>query len=337
MKNAGMKFTIVEKFSGYFPKPFHSISTLKRNHYFVVDDISIMGDAPKELIQVYEFGNVKKSSRNKWILYIAKTGQKWYPIESIMEFMMFRLGQCFGLNMAHSRLLRVGGQVRFLSKYFLSQKDQQLVHGSEIFAGYIEDRELVEEIEEKKMARDLFSVQFAYKAIKSIFPNKAEIIFGDFIKMLLFDAWVGNNDRHFYNWGFVRHMRDEHEPYFSPIYDTARGLFWNESEEKISSLFNNKPQLKSFLVKYIDQSKPKIGFDGEKEINHFRLFEMITKDQIGINNETVRLLCSYDLLEKSCRILDEEFNVLISKERLYLIKKCLEERYQRLEQILKGV
>ncbi|MBC8883138.1 hypothetical protein H9X57_06230 [Flavobacterium piscinae] len=51
--------------------------------------------------------------------------------------------------------------------------------------------------------------------------------------MLLFDALTGNNDRHYYNWGVISHIKNEHKPYFSPVYDTARGLLWNDSDKKL--------------------------------------------------------------------------------------------------------
>lgn len=54
--------------------------------------------------------------------------------------------------------------------------------------------------------------------------------------MLVFDAIVGNNDRHFYNWGVIVDLKGMKPPRFSPVYDTARGLFWNQSEEWIEKL-----------------------------------------------------------------------------------------------------
>ena len=47
----------------------------------------------------------------------------------------------------------IGGQLRFLSKYFLSSQWEELVHGADIFAGFLGDRELVEQIEEHKNSK----------------------------------------------------------------------------------------------------------------------------------------------------------------------------------------
>ena len=53
--------------------------------------------------------------------------------------------------------------------------------------------------------------------------------------MLIFDALTGGFDRHMYNWGVVVSIANDIQPYLSPICDTARGLFWNYSEEQLKS------------------------------------------------------------------------------------------------------
>ena len=138
-----------------------------------------------------------------------------------------------GLKMAKSKLLYCSNQVRYLSQYFL-HKGLELVHGADIYAGYMNDRDFVLKIEEEGKARDFFTIEFTKESLRHLFPDHYEKIFNEFLKMVFFDAIVGNNDRHFYNWGVIRSIaQDEIEPCFSPVYDTARGLFWNFPEEKM--------------------------------------------------------------------------------------------------------
>jgi hypothetical protein len=85
-----------EKLAGYKQLRHGLIPTLKKGEYFVETGRSITGDAPKEFIRVYEFGSARKIKRNKWPLYIAKTGHKWYPNESITEHLLNRIGECLG-------------------------------------------------------------------------------------------------------------------------------------------------------------------------------------------------------------------------------------------------
>ncbi|MCY4560745.1 MAG: hypothetical protein OXC03_00190 [Flavobacteriaceae bacterium] len=70
----------------------------------------------------------------------------------------------------------------------------------------------------------------------NIYPNEYVNILNNLFHLIIFDALTGNNDRHYYNWGVITHLKDEHLPYFSPVYDSARGLWWNTSDEKIISL-----------------------------------------------------------------------------------------------------
>lgn len=220
-------------YSGYDPKPGRII-TAKKHQYYIVKNTAITGDAPKDIIRYYHYGISRKASYKKWPLYIAKLGHKRYPVESITEYLLSRIGECFGFNMAESELACFGGQIRFLSKYFIKNpRNQVLEHGADLYSGYLNDRGFIEEIERQHQSPIFFTVQFTLDTLKHLFPNNYKEIFIEFTNLILFDALIGNNDRHFYNWAIIRSITGDHEPVFSPVYDTARGLFWNDSEEKI--------------------------------------------------------------------------------------------------------
>jgi hypothetical protein len=60
----------------------HSILLLKEKDY-IVKDYRLDGDAPKQFIKAYfyvEDSTIRKSSSNSWPPYIAKTAEKWYPM-----------------------------------------------------------------------------------------------------------------------------------------------------------------------------------------------------------------------------------------------------------------
>ncbi len=332
MKKKYLKGVKIENYSCdniQYPKT----PTLKKHQYFIVSGYTITGDAPKEFIRAYEYGCTSKGDSKKWPLFIAKTGHKWYPVESITEYLLNKLGVAFGLDMAESKVVMAGNQIRFLSKYFLN-KGEELIHGADLFAGYLGDRSFVEEVEDKNLARDLFTLQFTKKAIKYAYPYHFERILKNFIKMLLFDALVGNNDRHFYNWGVIRHLERDFKPFFSPIYDTARGLFWNESESKIIDLYRNKNRLGLYINKYCENSKPKIGWDRENNINHFRLVSKIYNNEFGITKNEIKDLFLRSSFDKLIDIVRKDFVYLLSKERKEIILECLNFRYNRILEIL---
>ncbi len=328
-----IKYIKPENFSGFIPKHFYSqIRIIKKRDFVIIKDCSVGGDAPKEFIKVYKYGTARRTYIQKWVKYIAKTGHKWYPNESISEHLLNSVGKELGLFMSNSEIALISGQLRFLSEYFLDNKTQELVHGVDIFAGYIADRDLVEQIEQKQLARTFFTFQFAINAIKFAFPENFEELANSFVKLLVFDAIVGNNDRHFYNWGVVKSLQNKHEPYFAPIFDTARGLFWNESEEKIVMRLRERKNLSNYLNKYIKKSFPKIGWENANNLNHIDLIAKIKRDNITY----VQLINDLISLEKEAKVIkmiQSNFSTLLSVDRMFLVVECLKLRFQLLRNI----
>lgn len=126
----------IENYTDAHRLDVRNVPVIKRSNYFVDDTVSVDGDAPKKFIGIYNYqllDHKHKSNRKNWIRYIAKTGHKWYPTESITELLMNRLGVIFGLTMADSQIAMIGGQLRFLSRYFLHPAQEELVHGADIW------------------------------------------------------------------------------------------------------------------------------------------------------------------------------------------------------------
>lgn len=320
-----------------------SIPALKENHYRVLN-ADIAGDAPKDFIQVYEYDKGKKSILKNWDKHIAKVGHKWYPLESISEHLLNRIGEVLNLNMAFSQLRLIHGQLRFLSKFFL-KKDEIMVHGAQIYSTYLleTDDKLVQEIEDNNWARELLTFQVTDQAIQFMFPKQYETIMNHLVQLLVFDAITGNNDRHFYNWAVITDLKGEKTPRFSPIYDSARGLFWNRSEKVIEQKFYEGKGKKirinqRALEKYLQSSRPKIGWEGwkeKKEINHFQLIANINNHYPQHQN-TCKSLTNNVYLHSILKMLDEEFITFYTPKRLKLIKECLKRRFNLLQQLCKS-
>ncbi len=202
------------------------IPRLKRFSIKTVDFLSIAGDAPKDFITDSEYRPGHRTRQQRSESYIAKVGSKFYPNESIIEQLITRIGEVYGVKIAESKLRIVGPQVRFMSKYFLNRRIDQLTHGAEIYELCL-GKENYAEIAENKSERDFFTFQMTREAIKDAFPGHMEKIVKGYVEMLTFDALIGHNDRHPYNWGVISPIRKAKSPRFSPVYDTARALFWN--------------------------------------------------------------------------------------------------------------
>lgn len=242
---------------------------------------------------------------------------------------MTRAGECLGLRMAASRLMEGQGQIRFLSRYFLTP-DESLVHGAEIIAGYLEDDRFVAAVETQHLEKEIFTFQVLRVAIATRFSEHADQILLDFVRMIAFDALVGNQDRHLYNWGVVVHPRAAREPRFSPIYDTARGLFWNFAEGSLDRFGTD-----SALAKYVEEARPLIGWDGQDNVNHFRLVANIAQEEVRCA-EVLRAIPTQSALVAIERTIDQEFGRLLSAPRRTLLKRCLRMRFGRFAEVLEG-
>ena len=315
--------------------PQGKLEVIKQGNFISINE-SIGGDAPKDVIKLYQYKECRKDQTKSWIKYIAKIGHKWYPNESITEHFLTRIGESFGINIAYSKVVYAENYVRFLSKHF-HNNEQSLNHGANILSRYISESDTcwIDEMDRNKTLKDEINISDVINAITDVFKNDKDIILEDLVHMLLFDALTGNNDRHYYNWGVVTHIKNKHKPYFSPVYDSARGLFWNQSDKNVISLHTQLVLSNvNRINKYINDSAPKISIPNNDKCNHFELIEYLKNNNyISINHKNV--WTNKNNLDKTIDFLNTEFKHLFIKERRVLIESVLNIRFNRLVQILK--
>jgi len=323
----------IKDYTGDNPKP-GAIPFVKKHHYFIIKNTSIDGDAPKDFISRYEYGRGRKNNPDSWPRYIAKHGHKHYPTEAITEHLLNRIGEVLGLNMAKSCLARLGGQIRFLSEYFLSNRcTQVLEHGADLYAGYLNDKDFVSEVENQNRSPEFFTVQFTQQTLRHFFPDHFHQLMSSFYLLLLFDAITGNNDRHYYNWGIVRDIRNSN-PEFSPIYDSARGLYWNTSEKDLQDKYGSPHLRMPAIKKYAEHSYPKIGWDNIGKINHFDLIKHSMSQPDFPYKSAADILNNTDNTLAITNLINNEFAPLMSDFRRKLIEQTLLYRIECLKNVL---
>jgi len=316
----------IKRLTGDYAGTWHGVVPRLRRGRYIVDKRSAGGDAPKDFIFVYDYEGppVQRDLPKTWPAYVAKVGHQYYPAESATEQLMTRIGQLCGLRMAESRLMVCAGQLRFLSRYFLGH-DEILNHAAEILGRHLADKEFVDGVAKDRIEKEFFTFQVYRAALRSIFPAEFDGILRDFVRMIGFDALVGNQDRHFYNWGVITHTIAAESPRFAPIYDTARGLFWNTTDSGLVRLEEG-----AALKRYVARSTPQIGWDGNTgSLNHFDLIERIaTLDDRYC--DWLQELGSYAMasLDGCLGMVDAEFTCLLSEARRDLIKRCLRLRFE---------
>jgi hypothetical protein len=186
----------------------------------------------------------------------------------------------------------------------------------------------------KKTSRELFTFEFIKDAIRAVFPGSFEQLTLDLVKMLAFDALVGNNDRHFYNWGVIATKKKiSILPTFAPVYDSARGLLWNRSDDNIINLLRNHKNGSKKVLNYIQEACPRISIESNTEANHFELMDFIVRYNDEYRQIIKEFACTENE-EKVLKMLRKEFFPFFICERSELITLILKTRFKKVRGIL---
>jgi len=251
----------------------------------------------------------------------------------VIEFVINQVGESLGLKMNETRLVRCNGQIRFLSKDFI-KRGKRLIHGAEILIEYYQDREFVLEInKDRKKRRELLTFDEIELAIRHVYKTQADDLIISLVQLITFDAIIGNNDRHFYNWGVIGDTtRDTNSPVtFAPIYDSARGLLWNDKETEVKKMYLQAQTDHSIIEGYCNRSKPRFSFLENPKGNHFELIGHLCKKEQYHN--TIVGLVTKEKEELSLSKLLHTVSPLFSYERVQLMTMILKYRFEMLRRL----
>ena len=284
--------------------------------------LTIIGDAPKDFV-------VLRSG----LRYIAKQPRREGPIECVTEHLIGRIGRMLPLRVAEGRLVRLptdrlGTDVRFMSRYFLSGVEQ-LLHGSQIIAACFElqERELQTAVPKGK-EWSFYTYDLVVSAFDHLWNRHKKALTDGFSRMMAFDALVGANDRHPQNWGVVFNVVDrDAPPRFSPIFDTARGLFWNDTDDRLEAIDRDRRRPQR-IASYANGSEPLIGLPAPVRPSHFDVIESMLA-RPDLRGPIVETIQSYNC-DAGTRLLQREFRSILSRRRLEFIDDLLRFRHARL-------
>ena len=157
--------------------------------------------------------------------------------------------------------------------------------------------------------------------IKKVLDNIDKNLFSSFIGIMVFDALVGQTDRHEENWGIIYGKNNEYR--LSPLYDNGSSLldkfFDKEYLEKFEKSGRN-------IVDYSKSSKTYIYKEDKSKFSHFELIEYLVKnnyDDVIIYLEKLKNLSNEDIV-KIVNAIPKE--MLTEKHREYIIKYLKERR-----------
>ena len=146
--------------------------------------------------------------------------------------------------------------------------------------------------------------------------------------MLAFDGFVGAPDRHGMNWGVLVPLTANSTPIrFAPIFDTARGLFREMSDDDMRRQAQRQGR-EQFLAKYADRSFPILSTGLSGKQHHFALVKWIVDNASDVAGEAMRKV--FDAVDV-CSIehmLQRHFRRIITQNRIEFIRDLLLLRIQ---------
>lgn len=187
---------------------------------------------------------------------------------------------------------------------------------------------------------DSLTLEEIEKRIRARYYSPEDIL-DSFAEMIVFDAWIGNMDRHHENWGVSEHFTIRKgqraidpsvlvsKRHFSPLYDHGSSLLFELSDDDIERYLGDRQQFKK---RYILGKKYTLIRDSAGEDKN--IFEIIWS-HIERNTEWGRRL---QCLSIAAEIIKMPHHPLIdySDKRRELLYYSLVTRQQILEGILDG-
>ncbi|WP_424363376.1 HipA domain-containing protein [Methylocystis parvus] len=154
-------------------------------------------------------------------------------------------------------------------------------------------------------------------------------------KAVVFDALIGNTDRHPENWGFLfRHPgRGKVETALAPLFDNGTSLAYEVAEAKLIS-----QAMPENVEAYIQRGKHHCGWQKDGPLGHFELCREFLKSSPKLAIE-MREILQFDL-EDVKSILEEcvayDTGIKFSRERAALVFSLVKARKAALVNLLEG-
>jgi hypothetical protein len=258
--------------------------------------------------------------------------------------MIYCLGTQLPVKLAKGRLARLRTpsgtvpDVRFLSRYFL-RDGEQLLHGVELAAQCLD---VTPEDLAAAVARDaewnfytVDTIDEMLRQVSGADETMLNALRSGFARMMAFDALVGANDRHPQNWGLIQRALDRRQPLrFAPLFDTARGLFWNNADDKLAAN-DRRTHREQFIRQYAEKSRPLIGTNAKARPNHFEVIEyMMSVDHGRRYGRDLRAVIRAFHPQHARKLLHERFQRVVSRLRLEFVFDLLCHRHETLSLIV---
>ena len=132
-------------------------------------------------------------------------GTRDYSPENWSEVIAFEVGTALGFNVLRYDLAAYKGRVGCLSKNMINlNKNESLIEGHSILSRFDSTYD-----PSNKGSYNRYTFDFVQKALQAF---DSRFYLKEFIRTLIFDAIIGNSDRHQSNWGIIQSIHLEVKP-----------------------------------------------------------------------------------------------------------------------------
>lgn len=141
---------------------------------------------------------VKPNTEDTYFLKFPMVREKRdYTPENWSEVLAYEIGNLLGFNVLRYDLAVHNGKVGCISKYMIKpSNNESLIEGHSILSRYDSTY-----APSDKGTYNRYTFEFVCNALKAY---NAEFFVKDLIRTLIFDAIIGNSDRHQSNWGLIQ-------------------------------------------------------------------------------------------------------------------------------------
>lgn len=279
---------------------------------------------PWEVIAFEQRGRREKAwvrplhDRRNWLRKVPRDSR---PYEPAIEALMLRLASLAGLQAADGHVAiwqtEDGNAVRgIVVRSFLDVPSETLEPG----ASWLQRHDRRYDLQSKwAQTPDL--------VLEALRAQTTPGLVCDFAHMLVFDAWVGNSDRHQENWGIIRHTDGSRR--LAPLYDPAACLGTELQEDH--KLMDPKRRTLQGIRKYIARCGSGFG-DGVRKLPMSALVAELRRWPEWYENVAQWLADFRQALDTFVSVLDQVDESWLPAHRKAFVLTLLRERLDWLAQ-----
>lgn len=235
------------------------------------------------------------SSEDTYFLKFPMVREKRdYTPENWSEILAYEIGTQLGFNVLRYDLAIHNGRIGCISKNMITpSKNESLVEGHQILSRYDSTYD-----PSNKNSYSRYTFGFVQEALKAY---DAAFYIEDFIRTLIFDAIIGNSDRHQSNWGIILSTKIEDNNISiikkaAPIYDSGCCLEREFGEEQIQMHLDIQSKFDKYIRNGVSELRTKKTSNKSSHEELLKFIKGVNNDEwnLFIENEINNVINKYD-------------------------------------------